>query len=110
VLEQPSSRPGPELLRVEVDRVQLGRPLAGVGVLARPGDREPDRPLALLDDPRGPAGARFLEAPPVLVEAILHGQRVEKVVGQLTPVRGLPRSDVDLGDRPRVRGDGLADP
>jgi hypothetical protein len=46
----------------------------------------------------------------MLLHAILDGEAVEILVGQLPPIRGLPRSNVDLGDRPRVPGNGLADP
>ena len=45
----------------------------------------------------------------MLLDAILHGEAVEILVAQLPPIGCLPRSDVDLGDRPRVLGDGLAD-
>ena len=45
----------------------------------------------------------------MLLDAILHGETVQILVGQLPPICGLPRSDVDLGDRACVPGNGLAD-
>ena len=46
----------------------------------------------------------------MLLEALLDGQPVEVVVGELAPVRGPPGADVHLGDGLRVLRLGLADP
>src|SRR5207249_1449651 len=107
--EQLPAHAPPVGARLEVDRVELCGAWIGVGVLARPGDRETHDGSFLVGHPHAPVRPRMLQGPLMLGQPLVHGQPIQVLVGELAAIGGLPRSNVHGRDGFRVGQDRLSD-